>query len=126
MAQHNQQGKEGEQAACDFLISKGYTVRETNWRMGHLEIDIVAHDPQANRLHFVEVKTRKSDLHFDPMEAITRRKINNLVNAANGYISFFQLQMEVQYDIIFLIGTAPDYELRFYPDAFQPPLRRIR
>ncbi|MBO4804093.1 MAG: YraN family protein [Muribaculaceae bacterium] len=126
MAQHNQQGKEGEQAACDFLISKGYTVRETNWRMGHLEIDIVAHDPQANRLHIVEVKTRKSDLHFDPMEAITRRKINNLVNAANGYISFFQLQMEVQYDIIFLIGTAPDYELRFYPDAFQPPLRRIR
>ena len=60
MAWHNQIGREGEQAAYEFLISKGYTVRETNWRMGHLEIDIVAHEPALNRLHIVEVKTRNT------------------------------------------------------------------
>ena len=40
MARHNTLGKEGEEAACDFLIGRGYTIRETNWRLGHLEIDI--------------------------------------------------------------------------------------
>lgn len=126
MAQRSKFGKEGEQAACDFLISKGYTVRETNWRLGHLEIDIVAQEPAANVLHIVEVKTRTSDLHFDPMQAITKAKIRNLVNAANGYISYYNLPMYVQYDVMILIGNPPDFDIRFFPNAFQPPLRTFR
>ena len=70
MAQSKELGKAGEQAASDFLIGKGYTVRETNWRLGHLEIDIVAQEPKANKLHIVEVKTRTRTEHFDPMSAI--------------------------------------------------------
>ena len=119
-------GKEGEQAACEYLIGKGYTVRDINWRLGHLEIDIVAHEPSANLLHIVEVKTRKSIEHFDPMEAINRKKINNLVNAANGYIQYYNLPMYVQYDVMILVGQAPDYEIHYIPNAFQPPLRSIR
>ena len=126
MAQHNKLGKEGEQAARDFLISKGFTVRETNWRMGHFEIDIVAHDPTTNRLHIIEVKTRTSDTHYDPMQSITAKKINNLVNATNGYIGFYRLAMAVQYDVMVMIGQAPDFEIRYYPNAFQPRLRSIR
>lgn len=126
MARHNELGKEGEQAACDFLISKGYTIRETNWRLGRLEIDIVAQEPQANRLHIIEVKTRSSTEHYDPMLSITRAKIRNLVNAADGYISHFQLKMSVQYDVMIIEGKAPDFTIHFYPNAFQPPLRTIR
>ena len=92
MAQDNKLGKDGEQAAREFLISKGYTVRETNWRMGHLEIDIIAQEPAACSLHIVEVKTRSSDDAYDPMESITRAKIRNLVNAANGYIELLPPQ----------------------------------
>ena len=119
-------GKAGEQAACDFLISKGYTVRDVNWRLGHLEIDIVAQEPAANRLHIVEVKTRSNIEHFDPMQAINRKKINNLVNAANGYIQFYRLPMYIQYDVMILVGKAPDFEIHYFPDAFQPSLRTIR
>lgn len=119
-------GVEGEQAACDFLVSKGFTVRETNWRMGHLEIDIVAQEPGANCLHIVEVKTRTSTEHFDPMEAITARKIRNLVNAANGYISMYELPMNIQYDVMIIEGKAPDFTLHFFPNAFEPPLRTVR
>ena len=127
MAQSKELGKAGEQAACDFLIGKGYTVRETNWRMGHLEIDIVAQEPAANRLHIVEVKTRsKMDTHFDPMKTITPKKINNLVNATNGYIRFYRLPMTVQYDVMIIIGTPPDFNIHFIPNAFKPPLKRIR
>ena len=127
MAQWNKLGKEGEQAARDFLISKGYTVRETNWRLGHLEIDIVAQEPAANRLHIVEVKTRsKADSHFDPMLSITQKKINNLVNAANGYVRYYRLPMSVQYDVMIIMGTPPDFKIHFIPNAFQPRLRTIR
>ena len=127
MSQHNTLGKEGERAACEFLISKGYTVRETNWRMGHLEIDIVAQEPSANRLHIVEVKTRSGDItHYDPMQSINQKKIRNLVNAANGYIRFYRLPMTVQYDVMIIVGTPPDFKIHFIPNAFQPPLRRIR
>ena len=127
MAKSNTIGKDGEQAACEYLIGKGYTIRETNWRLGHLEIDIVAHEPQANLLHIVEVKTRSSlSEHYDPMEAINRKKKNNLVNAANGYIQYYQLPMYVQFDVMILVGPSPDYEILFIPDAFQPSLRTIR
>lgn len=127
MSQHNKLGKEGEQAARDYLISKGYTVRETNWRMGHLEIDIVAQEPAVNRLHIVEVKTRsRADSHFDPMQSITPKKINNLVQAANGYIQFYRLPMSVQYDVMIIIGSYPDFQIHYIPNAFRPRLRTIR
>jgi len=126
MAKHNELGREGEQAACEFLISKGYTIRETNWRMGKLEIDIVAQEPQASRLHIIEVKTRSNTERYDPMQAITRAKIRNLVNAANGYIGHYQLKMSVQYDVMIIEGKAPDFTIHYIPNAFQPPLRTIR
>ena len=126
MDNHNKLGEFGEHAACEFLIAQGYTIRETNWRLGHLEIDIVAQEPGNNCLHIVEVKTRTSDDDFDPMESITRAKIRNLVAAANGYIQFYQLKMSVQYDVMILVGKEPDFTIHFIPNAFQPPLRTIR
>ena len=42
MADHNLLGKAGEHEAVEFLVRQGFTVRETNWRMGKLEIDIIA------------------------------------------------------------------------------------
>lgn len=126
MAQHNSIGKKGEQIACEYLITRGFTIRETNWRMGRLEIDIVAHKPDDPTLHIVEVKTRSNDAPFDPMDAITPTKIRNLVRAANSYIEYYQLQMSVQYDVMIMVGKYPDFNIHFIPDAFQPPLRVIR
>ena len=122
MAKHNKFGKIGENASRDYLISHGYVVRETNWRLGHLEIDIVAQEPGTDCLHIIEVKTRDNDVDFDPMEAITRAKIRNMVNAANGYIEHYPLHMSVQFDVMIIVGTPQDFEIRFYPDAFDPPL----
>ena len=125
MAQHNQLGKAGEKEAVEFLIKQGLTIRETNWRMPPLEIDIVAQE--QGLLHIVEVKTRASaSPHFDPMEAITAAKIRNLVKAANGYLSHHQLPLAVQFDVMIIFGKAPDFDIHFFPNAFQPPLRTIR
>ena len=94
MARHNQLGKAGEKEAVEFLIKQGLTIRETNWRMDKLEIDIIAQGP-GMVLHVVEVKTRSNDEYFDPMRSITRAKKQHMVASANAYINYFQLQCEI-------------------------------
>lgn len=126
MARHNILGQLGEQAARDFLIARGLTIREQNWRMNKLEIDIVAYDPQANLLHIVEVKTRKSDLYFDPMQAITATKQRNLVNAANSYLRYYQLRCGIIYDVMIIVGEPGNFKIEYIPDAFVPRLRSYR
>ena len=124
MAQHNQLGKAGEKEAMEFLIKQGLTIRETNWRMEKLEIDIIAQNDMV--LHIVEVKTRSNDANFDPMRAITNAKRQHMVNSANGYIRYYQLQCEIQYDVIILIGNEGNFKLEYYPDLFVPKIKTYR
>ena len=42
MAEHNELGKAGENAAVAYLEEHGYLIRHRNWRKGHFELDIVA------------------------------------------------------------------------------------
>ena len=125
MAQHNLLGKAGEKEAVDFLIKQGFTIRETNWRMNKMEIDIIAQGP-GMVLHIVEVKTRGSDEHYDPMRSITRAKKQHMVSSANAYIHYYQLKCEIQYDVIILIGSVGNFKLEYYPDLFVPKMKTYR
>ena len=49
-------GDFGERMAVRYLRLHGYTVKERNWRSGHMEIDIIA--TTLKTVAFVEVKTR--------------------------------------------------------------------
>ena len=120
MAKHNNTGKWGEYLAQNLLVSKGYAIVERNWRMGHLEVDIIA--MKANRLVFVEVKTR-SNSEEDPTLAVNRRKIRNMVMAADTYVRTHDLPHEIQFDIITISGTPDNYTIDHIEDAFFPPLR---
>ena len=120
MAQHNDTGSWGEQVATEYLITKGYTIRETDLRFDKLEIDIVA---EINRrLVIVEVKTRSDDF-VDPLMAVDVKKQHNLVRAANAYINYYDLDIDIQFDIITIVGTRDNYKLEHFPDAFFAPLR---
>ena len=57
-------GRQGEDIACDLLKGMGHTILERNYRSGHLEIDIISID--ADGIHFVEVKTRRSNIQAPP------------------------------------------------------------
>ena len=37
-------GDTAEHIAQGYLLEKGYKILDTNWRIGHLELDIVAQD----------------------------------------------------------------------------------
>ena len=125
MALHNEFGRFGEKVACELLISKGLVIRETNWRLNHLEVDIIAYNEKTSTLHIVEVKTRRSTL-YNPMESINYAKQKNLINAANGYVRYCQLRCGVQYDAIFVIGSPQNYKIEYIPNAFRPRVKTYR
>ena len=121
MARHNQLGKWGEDLACDLLVADGWAIAERNGRLGHLEIDIIAMN--TNTIVFAEVKTR-ADIDEDPFEAIDRRKISNMVRAADAYLAMHpDLRQNPRFDLFGISGTPDNHRLEHLPDAFDPPLR---
>lgn len=49
-------GDFGEKIAVRYLRLHGYTVKERNWRTGHMELDIIASSWKS--IAFIEVKAR--------------------------------------------------------------------
>ena len=120
MAQHNLLGKSGEQYAAEYLISRGYVIRDVNWVSGKHEIDIVAYRDEM--IIMVEVKTRRNVDFAYPEEAVTEKKIHNMVRATDAYMRMFELDMEVRFDVISIVGAEPPFEIEHIEDAFLAPL----
>lgn len=120
MAEHNELGKWGEQLACDILLQEGAVIRERNWTMGKLEIDIIA--VKGDTIIFAEVKTREN-MADDPIEAVDARKIKNIVRAANAYMMSCEAPFDARFDLFAINGTPDNYKVEHLPDAFDPPLR---
>lgn len=120
MAKHNELGKLGEALATSLLVGKGYTIREHNWRWGKLEIDIIAES--GDEIIFVEVKMRRNDYFADPKDAITPRKIKNIVLAANAYIQENEIDLSARFDVVEIVGTDADAAINHIEGAFLPPL----
>lgn len=119
MAQHNEFGQISEDRAVAYLMARGYTIRDRNWRIGHKEIDIVAQ--KNGTIAFVEVKARKNDKYGDPVDAITDSKIRNLVQAANAYIRYHRISFPIRFDVIVIIGEPGNQSVEHIEDAFYPP-----
>lgn len=115
-------GKEAENIVCEYLISKGYTIRERNWRptTSKSEIDLIAQ--KGETLVFVEVKAR-TDKDLDPTEALTLEKIKNVVRGANSYLCQQEFDFYYRFDVASVSGNSEDYNLDYLADAFLPPLR---
>jgi len=120
MADHNELGKKGEDLAVEYLGKKGYKILEKNWRQGRNEIDVIAAD--GKYLVIAEVKTRKSGLFGDPETAVTKEKQKALIRAANAYIRYKNMQMEVRFDIISIIIAKEKEQIHHIEDAFYPLL----
>lgn len=115
-----QWGEEAEQIAADYLLMKGYTVRERNWRYKNLiEIDIIAQT--GNTVIFVEVKARSKE-DGDPIEAVDNKKMLKMVRGADRYLSAQLEWYDCRFDIISISGNASDYDLKHIETAFIPPL----
>lgn len=127
MASHNIIGQKGEQIAADVMRKKGFRILHTNWKVGHLEMDIIAASRKV--IAFVEVKTRTSSFgEKRPEEFVDELKRRRMAAAANAYIKYHQISLTPRFDIIGISMDAHTYEvqeIRHIEDAFLPPQRTI-
>jgi putative endonuclease len=95
MAEHNVLGKLGEELAGAFLTERGYAILHRNWRHGRYQIDIIV--LKGKVLHFVEVKTRASNVYGFPEENVTKKKIRHLLLAADEFLhpDYHHIQFDV-------------------------------
>ncbi len=119
MARHNELGKEGERRAADYLRAHGYRVLDTNWRAqhSHHELDIVVMGD--NRVVVVEVKTRSTHAHGEPLDAVDRQKVQALTEAAQSYVTEKRIDLPLRFDLIGIV----DNEIVHIKNAFVPPAR---
>ncbi|UOB16125.1 YraN family protein [Abyssalbus ytuae] len=116
MAQHNEFGKQAEQIAVDFLLTKKYDILERNYRFQKAEIDIIA--KKDNTLVVVEVKGRQENFLERPEDSVNKKKIGLLVKAINEYIIKSELDMEVRFDIISVIKNKQVFDIEHFENAF--------
>jgi putative endonuclease len=101
-------GNLGEELTAIVLKERGFNILERNWQFRYWEVDIIA--SLENRLHFIEVKTRKSLRYGYPEESITREKMNSLKNAAEAYLEANPAWKYIQFDVVAI--TITDSVLR--------------
>ena len=117
----------GEAEAARMLEDKGLRVIEHNWRMGHLEIDLIA--TNKTTIVFAEVKARTSTFGDKmPEEYVDELKQRRMVAAANAYIKYHKIEKTPRFDIIGIIIDPATQEITYrchLEDAFVPRLRTI-
>lgn len=116
MASHNELGIHGEQHAVNYLQSKNYRILERNWRYRKAEIDIIAQ--KKDTLAVVEVKTRSTADFGNPQDFVNQKKIKMLVEAVNEYVIQRDLDVEVRFDIIAIVGNQEKAVIEHLKNAF--------
>jgi putative endonuclease len=80
-------GALGERLAADHLIGLGLRIVSRNWRCRYGELDLIAVDPAANTVIFVEVKTRTGDGFGGLAQAVTTQKARRLRRLAGIWLA---------------------------------------
>jgi len=119
MAEHNKLGKWGEETVCQYLVKEGYAIVERNWRMEHLEIDIIAE--KEGWIVFVEVKTRRTTRYGLPQEAVHPAKQMNLRRAATQWLAQQTPKVPhigIRFDVMAVQVHGDEVHMHHIPEAF--------
>ena len=113
-------GKRGEDVALEYLLARGMEFVCRNARAGHKEIDLIA--IERNVLVFVEVKTRSNEFYGDVREAVTPRKMRNVILAAEAYMEHKKIDLPVRFDVVPVVPVGDTHIIEHIREAFYPEL----
>ena len=116
MAEHNDTGLQGEALARLHLEEQGFAILENNWRRGKAEVDIIAY--KEGLIVFAEVKTRHRIDYGNPEEFVDRAKQKAYIRLADAYVTKYQRQEEVRFDIISVVVSAEGSRIEHLENAF--------
>ncbi len=117
----------GEAEATKMLEKKGFKVVEHNWRLGHLEIDLIAESKKE--IVFAEVKARTT-LFGDirPEEYVDENKKRRMITAGNAYVKMHKSDKALRFDIIGIVVNPETAEITYrchMENAFTPTMRAV-
>ena len=78
-------GSLGEEMTCSYLKDRQFVVLEQNYRNRYAEIDVIA--LKGDTVHFIEVKTRCSEVAGRAFEAVPVSKQNRIRRLAEIYLA---------------------------------------
>jgi putative endonuclease len=108
-------GDLAEDLACDFLLTKGYSIVQRNFSCKYGEIDLVAN--HNGDLVFVEVRSRNKPDAYHPLYTIDNRKQKKLITAAWEYLQMLpNANIPCRFDVVTVIRSPLCIEL--IADAF--------
>ena len=120
-------GIKGEEEAARILEKKGFRISEHNWRMGHLEIDLIAES--KTEIVFAEVKARTGTFgNKMPEEYVDEAKKRRMIAAANAYIKYRKIDKQIRFDIIGLLIDPDKNEVTYrnhLENAFHPHVKTV-
>ncbi|MEC0373353.1 YraN family protein [Paenibacillus chibensis] len=99
-ANRREKGAAAEQAACDYLISRGYVIKDRNWRCRSGELDIIA--AYGDLLVIVEVRSRSTGTRFGTAaESVDFRKVSQVRSTTMAYLHYKQQEDKaLRFDVI--------------------------
>lgn len=100
-------GRQAEDVAAKFLVSKGCELLAQNWRTRWCEIDVVAR--RDGVVYFCEVKYRTRNTQGSGLEYITPKKLQQMRFAAESWVQRNNWQGECQLCAIEISGA--DYRI---------------
>ena len=110
-----EKGRLGEEIALKYIISKGGTIVEKNYRTKMGEIDLIV--KMNGELVFIEVKSRSNINYGYPCEAVNYKKKRKITNVAKYYILDNSLEdISVRFDVIEIYLT--DKKINHIVNAF--------
>ena len=112
-------GLRGEELAMQYLKATGWKVLEHRFRMGRLEVDVVAR--KGHLVAFIEVKTRFGNRFGSPFEAVTWGKRREIIRVANAWVDRNGSPDDAyRFDVIGVtLASHGRYRLEHVEDAFR-------
>lgn len=111
-------GKWGEDQAREWLEGRGFELVTRNYQTEYGEIDLVMQ--KANRLHFVEVKTRSTKNYGNPEDAVTGTKMAHMVESAQRYLQLhpeFDGEWQIDVMAVFSASKNAPAEIRWFENV---------
>ena len=98
-------GKYGEELATRYLSKNGMVILERNWRCDIGELDVIARD--KDDLVICEVKTRRSTVFGEPIEAGTPRKVRRMRGLALRWLETKSVSPRgIRFDVVGVLAPV--------------------
>lgn len=118
------QGRQTEQACCNYLQQQGLKLVEKNFRGRHGEIDLVMLDKQT--LVFVEVRYRRNNDYGGALASITPAKQQRILATAELYLQQHPNRKNARIDVVGMsqkpqnspVASTEEYNYEWIKNAF--------